>query len=544
MVNGYKIGLDFGTTNSIISYLDEGKLEAFQYGGPDGQKYIPSFIAYDDDYIEIGAAARETAANHSNAESYGNFKMRLPLPETKFASYFQKYRTPISITTDYLRELLLSSENEYSFSQQQGEISGLVVSVPEIWQRDIYNLGRERLQKLIKEDLGLGEKLIQLVSEPVAAAAYYAWETQRRSQQDRGVPFTGNLLVCDMGGGTFDVSLCHVYGNNKVEVLYFDGQGDKGLESAGVAFDRRCVQIAYSKKHGQPLDENNSEFMGLLRAFESIKISGHTKTTKKLTNYLKSPVDYADQNAYTFVGSYTLTNSEVSEAFAPIAEGIQQVMQRVQDWLQQNNQTFDRLFLVGGFCQFLLVQKSILNALGIGNDDPRFDQSFNIINSAYAISYGACLIANGLVDPTEKYVHTLGIIVDTINAQAEREQRCIPIIQGGANLDDLATPQFAPIPPLVTFQNDAPLTVTLWVDPQSKGRIFKELLPDMVKLPSYSPNNQWRVGMRVNRSQVAYLVIEEIHDKKGVEYELGNVIAKMFPGFVLYEDSESSPQNE
>ncbi|WP_375466977.1 hypothetical protein [uncultured Nostoc sp.] len=39
-------------------------------------------------------------------------------------------------------------------------------------------------------------------------------------------------------------------------------------------------------------------------------------------------------------------------------------------------------------------------------------------NRAYAIAYGACLIANGLVDPTEKYIHTLGIIVDTINSQA------------------------------------------------------------------------------------------------------------------------------
>lgn len=57
----------------------------------------------------------------------------------------------------------------------------------------------------------------------------------------------------------------------------------------------------------------------------------------------------------------------------------------------------------------------------------------------------------------------------------------------------------------------------------------------MVKLPSYSPVDQWRVGMRVNRSQVTYLVIEDVRGKKQVEYELGNVIANMFPGFVLIE---------
>ncbi len=536
----YNIGLDFGTTNSIISYLENGTLQAFKYGGQQ-EEYISSFIAYEDDgIIEIGTAARNTAANNPNIESYGNFKMRLPLPESEFGNYFQGERTPINITADYLKEILLSPKNPYSFSREKGEISGLVVSVPEIWQRDIYNLGRERLQKLIKENLGLGEKLLQLVSEPVAAAAYYAWETQRRSQQNQTEPFTGNLLVCDMGGGTFDVSLCRIYNNNKVEVLYFDGQGAKGLDSAGVAFDRQCVQTAYTKKHDQAIDEKSPEFMYLLRDFESVKITKHTATTNRLINCLKAQDDFANKDIYVFDrGCYTVNFNEIIEAFKSILQGIQLVMQRLQDWLQQNNQEINRLFMVGGFSQFILVQRAIMDALSIGNDDPRFDQSFNITSSTYAISYGACLIANGLVEPTEKYVHTLGIVVDTINSQYEREQRLIPIIDGGANLDNLAQPKFANIPPLVTFQTNASLSLTLWVDPQSKGRIFKEVLPDMVKLPSYSPEDKWRVGMKVDRSQVAYLVIEEVSSKKRVEYELGNVIAKMFPGFVLLENMDS-----
>ncbi len=53
----YKIGLDFGTTNSIISYWEKDQLEAFQYGGENGTKYIPSFITYEDGFIEIGSGA-------------------------------------------------------------------------------------------------------------------------------------------------------------------------------------------------------------------------------------------------------------------------------------------------------------------------------------------------------------------------------------------------------------------------------------------------------------------------------------------------------
>ncbi|AMW30754.1 Hsp70 family protein [Arthrospira platensis] len=527
-----KIGLDFGTTNSTISYLENGKPVAFKYGGQ--QESIPSFIAYEDDgYIDIGKAARQAAASDPQMESYGNFKMDLPLTEN-FANNYSSKHTPITVTTDYLRQLLLSPENTYSFRCQQGEIEGLVVSVPEIWQRDISNRGRENLQSLIAHNLGLEKQLIQLVSEPVAAAAYYAWETQRRHQQENQEPFQGNLLVCDMGGGTFDVSLCRVYGDKKVEVLYFDGEGDRGLESAGVAFDRRCVIQAYKKQNGTEPDLNSQEFMNLLQSFESLKIDGHDRYTKKLKNYCKSPSYLAEKTLYSFSNGYTITNGEVDEAFQPIAEGIRRVLERVNQWLATHQEPCDRLFLVGGFCQFYLVQKTILDALKITEKDPRVDNDFNLIQSAFAISYGACLIANGLVQPRETYIHTIGIVVGMMTASMEVEETFIPIIEGGANLDDLASLRFADIPPLEAF-HDTP-EVILGVVPQSKGQIFKKVLPDTVKLPRNVASEKWRVGMRVNRSQVAYLAIVSVGGKRKVEYELGNIIAQMFPGFVIRED--------
>lgn len=534
----YKIGLDFGTTNSILSYLTpNGELEAFPYPPPDGQKYIPSFIAYHSDgFTEIGTPARTAAAHDPDVETYGNFKMRLPLPETEFTAN----RTPIQLTTDYLRELLISPENHYSFSHEKGEIDCLVVSVPEIWQRDIYNLGRERLQTILKQNLGLENQLLQLVSEPVAAAAYYAWETQRRAQENGTEPFTGNLLVCDMGGGTFDVSLCRIYGDHKVEVLYFDGQGDQGLESAGVAFDRRIVQIAYHKNNQCNLDENTPEFVNLLKDFESVKIGSHIRATRQLTNYLNAPEDKALDEAYRFNG-YSVTLAEVNEAFQPIAEGIHHVMQRVQTYLQDHNLIIDRLFMVGGFSQFLLVQHAVMEVLGIDKNDPRLDKSFNITNSAYAISYGACLIANGLVEPTEKYVHTLGVVLETINLYTgERDKLEITLIEGGQNLDCLAQPIFYSEEIIPIEQR---IAVTLWVQVLSKGTKHQESLPDIIELPNYSNQAKYRVGMKVDRSQIAYLILQETQGGKIIEYQLGNVISKMFPGYVLVDQNNSKLEN-
>ena len=530
-----KIGLDFGTTNSIISFITNDKPEAYSYPPLNGEKYIPSFIAYESEGIEIGSSARKIAVYDPGIETYGQFKMRLPLPESEFNQYFKNNRTPISVTIDYLKELLISPDNDYSFTKEQGEISRLVVSVPEIWQRDIYNLGRERLQELIKKDLGLEKQLIQLVSEPIAAASYYAWEMQRRAQEKNTNPFQGNLLVCDMGGGTFDVSLCRIYSNNKIEVLYFDGEGDKGLESAGVAFDKNIVQIAYQKQFGEQIQENDSKFIRLLREFENVKIANHVKATRRLINYLDALEDKANDEAYKFGEGYSVSLEEVQKAFTPIAQGIQKVMKRVIEQIKIQGYSIDRLFMVGGFSQFILVQEEIKNILGFERNDVRIEQSFNITNSAYAISYGACLIANGLVEPTEKYVHTLGIILETIALTGERDKINIPLIKGGSSLDSLAETNFyeKEIEPI-----ERRVTVTLWVQIQSKGFKHQNSLPNMIELPNYSPNTKYRVGMKVDRSHIAYLVIESQGGESKIEYELGEIISKMFPGYILKPDED------
>ncbi|WP_244532826.1 Hsp70 family protein [Geitlerinema sp. PCC 9228] len=528
----YSIGLDFGTTNSIISYLDKGELTTYKYGSPGTeQEYIPSFIAYNEDDIEIGKAAKRTKSKKPNIESYGNFKMQLPEKELKSNGH----KDPIQVTKDYLQQILI--DDIHSFQQQWGEIAGLVVSVPEIWQRDISNLGRERLQKILRQDLGL--PLQQLVSEPVAAAAYYAWQVTSGTLQ----PFTGNLLVCDIGGGTFDISLCRLSGD-KVRVLYFDGEGNKGLEFAGVAFDRRCVQIAYKTQHGEAIDESSGEFISLLSEFEDEKILNHKSTQKQFKNYLDCPEEMGEKEVYTFGrnGEYQLNLNQLWEAFSPIREGIEKAMNRVKTWSQENGETIDRVLPVGGFSQFPFVKYAIAQSLGLQEGDSRMDSQFNFTSNAYAIAYGACLIANGYIDPEEKYVHTVGIVVtrEGENSESLSAETVTPeyltLIPGNTSLSELSEPQFHQ-QPLVAFEPS--FTIPIWIDPLSRGKRRQMNTPDRITLPNYSQQARYWVGMRVNRSQVAYLVIEEVRSQKRVEYELGNIIGEMLPGFVLPKEENS-----
>jgi molecular chaperone DnaK len=525
------LGLDFGTTNSILSFLDGENFQVFKYGNQH-ENYIPSFIAYHDDgYIDIGVAAKSGYANNRNLEAYGNFKMRLPILTEQFEQFFRNGRSPMSVTTDYLRELLIG--NNSSFVQQYGEIEKIVVSIPEIWQRDVYYLGRNRLQEILKESLCLGDRLIQLVSEPVAAAAYYAWQIRKKEP----LPFEGNVLVCDMGGGTFDVSVCRIYTNGKIEVLYFDGEGSRGLDSAGVAFDRTCVKIAYSKVHqGAFIDENTVEFRNLLRSFEETKISGHAATTRRLTNYLRDKASMANTNLYTFGGNYNVTCAEVENAFSAIAGGIENVMGRVSGWIQNNNTNFDRLFLVGGFSQFILVRNSIFRSLGIESDDNRIENRFNITDSTFAISYGACLIANGDVDPIERYAHGLGVVANYLSSDGSMQTRYVSIVAPNTAIIDLVQPCFAE-GTVSLWRADQNPDVTLWVDPMGRGMKIPKTLPDSVRMPGvWSSHHRWRVGIRMDRLHILYLVVEEeTNPNLRAEYELGNILAEMFPGFVLNE---------
>jgi len=232
---GYKIGIDFGTTNSTVAFVNSSNvLEAFRFPDPAGYEYIPSCIAYEGDGdIYVGRAALDFAGDPKVAFC-NNFKMVLPLSEAERAKYaWTKKKDPRIVVADYLNHIL-ADKGESSFSSQKGGIDGIILSVPHVWAKAMDHAGRSRLQSIIEDDLKL--PLIQLISEPVAAAAYYAYKLQ----QEHSKSFSGNLLVCDVGGGTFDVTLCRVT-RGKVEELYNDGNGKTDLGRAGVFFDKKLI---------------------------------------------------------------------------------------------------------------------------------------------------------------------------------------------------------------------------------------------------------------------------------------------------------------
>ena len=171
---GYKIGMDFGTTNSTVAYInpDTKQVEAFKYPPVAGFEYIPSCVAYGEDHQAfIGAAATSGYLNGEAGLLCSNMKMILPMPPEKRREVaWTRSKSPEDSITDYLQHILtVSGQDAPGFTSQKGAIDALVLSVPHVWAKDPGHIGRSALQSIVRERLKLN--LIQLISEPVAAAA-------------------------------------------------------------------------------------------------------------------------------------------------------------------------------------------------------------------------------------------------------------------------------------------------------------------------------------------------------------------------------------
>lgn len=515
-----KIGVDFGTTYTKIAFLNpRGTLELFEYPPPPaGKQFVPTALAYrnveGNQVMSLGDGARSDVLNLPDTQFHENFKMLLPLDAAQWSRYgWNGSRSPAEVTRDYLRLLLLEAEE--SFAQRYGSITSLVVSVPEVWQRTM-NMGAETLRTVLMDDLQL--PVDHLRSEPMCAAAFFVHEYRRTERHTR--PF--NLLVCDMGGGTFDVALCRVT-DEQIRVLAFDGNGQSGIGRAGVYFDRAVVQSAYQQVQNQAPDLESDDFVELVRAFEKVKLDKQSETRRLLK--LAQDTNLADTPLYQWKRKYTITVDQARACFAPVSEGITQVLARIKQQADQQNWTIDRVALVGGFCEFPLVEQTILSYLGIEDiNDVRFSRTLNSENRFYAIAKGAALIANGMIKPpVEYYPHTLEMMVHRERPILMEE--ALPLVEAGQMEAGRAAPYYARNHIRVNRADlrELPIRIRLLGSGQPVPLAISEV-------ESPTPG-RYRVGILIDSSNLGWLVFDPVEGGGPRKYYLGNVS----PGLIVEE---------
>lgn len=535
------IGVDFGTTNSTLSYLQihqasesNVRVDTVAYReSVDQTEYIPTVVAYNvekeekEDYT-IGRAAKRDMGK-KNTEGYDCFKLQLgknfkkPLREGG--------KTAEEVTRVYLDELLKKFKNQMGVST----IDKIVATIPETWFREDSNrIAREHIRG-IYEELGYSREQIQLQSEPVAACAYYCWcyfEKMKRA-------YNGHIMIVDYGGGTLDVTLCQVSGGFTIKVLERCGAGEYRDTNgcAGVAFDE-AVTKEICRENGLELD--GARFSRLRNRFEQEKIT----RTDKVEKFLREGY-YIDENLFgeesVFQVEYNEEDLDVKgkylgQAFqqinaVPLAKAVEQM--KAYFPAHQVDETDGNVFqvlLIGGFSNYYGVEHVVRQAFGVGDNlhdktfgtfqlDGRELQILTRPDRSLAVSKGAALIAADVisVDPTCPYNIWMRVWK---SGSANGDFTDVPLLKKGMSLKN-STPQFFG----AKFEVMNPTArLRMFLDngrADGEGMIPIRLNQDMGAIfPNIQvPGNLYSIGVSMDSDMVAFLHIKDSQEEKKISLQ-------------------------
>ena len=254
------IGIDLGTTNSCVAVMEGGKPVVI--ANSEGGRTTPSVVAFTKDgEILVGQVAkRQAVSNHENTVSSIKREMgtdhKVKIPATG------KEYTPQEISAMILSKLKTDAE-----SYLGGKVSQAVITVPAYFNDS---------QRQATKDAGriAGLEVLRIINEPTAASLAYGLDKGENSNQ--------KILVYDLGGGTFDVSILEI-GDGVFEVLATNGDTHLG----GDDFDQKIIDMLideFKKSNGIDLSSDKLAMQRLKEAAEKAKIdlSASTKTTISL----------------------------------------------------------------------------------------------------------------------------------------------------------------------------------------------------------------------------------------------------------------------
>lgn len=219
------VGIDLGTTYSVLAYLDARGHPEIVYNA-EGDRLTPSVVYFDEDEVIVGrealrAFARSPAQAAECAKRDVGYKVY-------HKALHGKYYPPEVIEAFILNKLRLDA------ARQLGDFSQVVITVPAYF---------DEVRRKATQDAGYmaGLDVIDIINEPVAAALAFGFETGRLADAT-SVAKPERILVYDLGGGTFDVTVMELRGHEYI-TLAIDGD----VRLGGWDWDQRLVDLVAEK---------------------------------------------------------------------------------------------------------------------------------------------------------------------------------------------------------------------------------------------------------------------------------------------------------
>ncbi len=324
------IGIDLGTTNSCVCVYEGG--EAKVIANAEGSRTTPSVVAFKNGEIIVGTAAKNQMV--TNPETISSIKRLMGTKETVKAN--GKEYTPEEISAMILGDLKKTAESYLGET-----VTKAVITVPAY-----FNDAERQATKNAGKIAGL--EVERIINEPTAAALAYGLDKQDKTEQ---------ILVYDLGGGTFDVSILEI-GDGVFEVKSTSGNNRLG----GDDFDQRIIDYLveeFKKQNAIDLTKDKMAMQRLKDAAEKAKkdLSGVTTTNISLP-FLSQGSDgpLHLELSLTRAKFEELTDDLLESTLEPIRKSLKDAN------LSKND--IDKVLLVGGSTRMPKVAELIKKELG------------------------------------------------------------------------------------------------------------------------------------------------------------------------------------
>ncbi|MDY0063890.1 MAG: molecular chaperone DnaK [Bacilli bacterium] len=324
------IGIDLGTTNSCVAVMESG--EAKVITNAEGGRTTPSVVAFKDGEIQVGDIAKRQAITNLNTVS----SIKRLMGTTQTVEVNNKKYTPQEISAMILQNLKATAE-----SYLGTKVTEAVITVPAY-----FNDAQRQATKDAGRIAGLDVK--RIINEPTAAALAYGIDKKDKEH---------TVLVFDLGGGTFDVSILQL-ADGTFEVISTSGDNRLG----GDDFDQVIIDwmvAEFKKQEGVDLSKDKMALQRLKDAAEKAKkeLSGITKTDISLpfiSMGVNGPVHLNMQ----------LTRAKFDELTRHLVERCINPVRRALSDAKMTPKDIDEVLLVGGSTRTPAVQELVKKELG------------------------------------------------------------------------------------------------------------------------------------------------------------------------------------
>ncbi len=354
---GKIIGIDLGTTNSCVAVMEGGKPTVIP--NAEGGRTTPSVVAINKDGERLvgQVAKRQAVANHENTVTSIKREMGT---DHRVKLGGKEYTAP-EISAMILSKLKADAE-----SYLGSPVTQAVITVPAYFNDS---------QRQATKDAGkiAGLEVLRIINEPTAASLAYGLDKGENNNQ--------KILVYDLGGGTFDVSILEI-GDGVFEVLSTNGDTRLG----GDDFDQRIIDLLveeFKKAENIDLSKDKLAMQRLKEAAEKAKIdlSAATKTTISL------PFITADANGPKHL-EYDLTRAKFDNMTEDLVAKTIECTKRALADAKLSNADINKVILVGGSTRIPAVFEAVKNFTG--------KEPYKGINPDECVAIGAAIQAGVL----------------------------------------------------------------------------------------------------------------------------------------------------